>query len=189
MVVQMQVSDQSVNLNHTRYRAGCVHVLPVVDINPGNLHQVSMVRDDLYRPQIDKFEFSGSSWNTSAIYYLSTKAVSISNVDRRWVSTVQGPPLGKWTSGCTSCFDDCGICCCVFCCLPCAHGTVVSKLKGGGCAGPCCLYFLGTMFFHLNCCICGPERRRGVREKYNLPAEPCGGAPALSIFLQKIPRK
>lgn len=95
-----------------------------------------------------------------------------------------GPPLGKWSTPCTGCFDDMGVCLVTCLCSPAAHGIVMDKLNGGGCVGPCCLYFLGMMCLDLHCCVCGPKRRRGVREKYGLPEDPCDGTQ-----LSRVPLK
>jgi Cys-rich protein (TIGR01571 family) len=86
-------------------------------------------------------------------------------------------PEGKWTTSCTDCCDDCEVCFITWLSLPVAHGIVMDKLNGGGCCEPCFMYYLGSLCCSLSACVCGPKRRSGVRNKYGLPEEPCGGAP------------
>lgn len=91
--------------------------------------------------------------------------------------TMVAVPNGAWTSslfGC--CFSD------TFVCLgpswPCLFAENSRKLKGG--AGGAASTFWAAYFCALCCpclsCIYGAHFRKELREKYGLPAEPCGGA-------------
>lgn len=79
----------------------------------------------------------------------------------------------SWHTGLFGCFGDCPTCCYV-CWCPCfAYGGLRSELEGGGSCWPCCLYCLTIECCVPQCCL-GPRRRKTLRTKYGLPAEPCG---------------
>ncbi|GMH40500.1 hypothetical protein BSKO_08404 [Bryopsis sp. KO-2023] len=75
----------------------------------------------------------------------------------------------QWSTSLYGCFDDCGICLYGYCCLPCLYGDNVAKATGGGSCGPCCLYTCCPGF----ACIFAGGKRTEIRNKYNLPEEPC----------------
>lgn len=69
------------------------------------------------------------------------------------------------------CFDDMGICCCGFWCLPCLFGDNAEKIDGSSCVGMSLLYWLlGSCYV---CWVPHMMKRKALRQKYRLRPEPC----------------
>jgi Cys-rich protein (TIGR01571 family) len=74
-----------------------------------------------------------------------------------------------WSTGLYDCCDDVEICCFGLFCA-CAHGVLKEEATGAECCGATLAYFCAPM------CTIAPELRLTIREKYQLPEEPCSGA-------------
>ncbi|KAK9828699.1 hypothetical protein WJX72_001590 [[Myrmecia] bisecta] len=69
------------------------------------------------------------------------------------------------------CCSDGALCCFGYHLTPCLFGDNVDRLRGGGCCSPCLSYYCLSLFC-LQGLVAG-ETRAALRNKYNLPQEPC----------------
>jgi Cys-rich protein (TIGR01571 family) len=81
-----------------------------------------------------------------------------------------------WSTGLYDCFDDGGICCLGFFCAPCAYGKLKEEATGADCCCATVVFYCSAIVPCVPLCILAPNLRRTVRQKYQLPEEPCGGA-------------
>jgi Cys-rich protein (TIGR01571 family) len=91
------------------------------------------------------------------------------------------PNSGKWHDGLFECLNDLPICCYGCCCTYCLFGSNAQNLNNQiGCLGQTCLAFavdLVTVMVTGHGCSCFVTMtgRTILRNKYGLPASPCGG--------------
>lgn len=85
-----------------------------------------------------------------------------------------------WRHDLFDCFSDCGLCCTVSCCGPCAYGQLVNLFKtgdvGGFCGSECCMFCLVGLIPYCGQCVqasMSGQNRTNIRMKYKLPEEPC----------------
>jgi len=79
---------------------------------------------------------------------------------------------GKWSSGLYSCCDDGYVCCVGWQMTAFLFGDNYRKIMGGdSCTGGCCAYYWLSCIYL--CALTGAPTRKAIRNKYNLPEEPC----------------
>lgn len=79
---------------------------------------------------------------------------------------------GIWTTSCSGCFEDIGICLYTCCCPACAHADVKFLIQG---SDKCSTTLCGCICPIWICCCSGPTNRALLRAKFgNLPTQPCG---------------
>ncbi|UJR19102.1 hypothetical protein I4U23_022233 [Adineta vaga] len=76
-----------------------------------------------------------------------------------------------WNTSLFGCFDDIPLCCCGYWCSPCLFGINVEKIDGSSCVGCGLAYGVSSLF--ALCWIPHMFKRKVLRDKYNLKAEPC----------------
>ena len=81
---------------------------------------------------------------------------------------VAGIPQG-WSASFCGCCGDCGTCFYGCFCFPCLYGSNYSKVRGGGCFGPCVFH---ALCLPCDSCCNAPKLREDIRFKYNLEEAP-----------------